>query len=160
MSPLNYSMSLTDTLQLFLCFVLLNPSFLSDLAHLSIFKIQPWPSSAKVCPIPQSMFKQAWIIARVLRTVSSLWCVFVAYVCCSRLIWYWLYEHAGWLWEFVFILPPDQFQRKLPAAIPWPGPHPLLSAGGLPPSVQWLVASRIPVCPLCTRFFYPRSTCR
>lgn len=63
---------------------------------------------------------------------------------CS-LVWHWLYEHACWFWECVFLLPPDQFQRKLPAAIPWPGPYPLLSTWGLPPSVEWLVASLIPL---------------
>lgn len=87
------------------------------------------------------------------------------------LVWHWLYEHARRLWECFFLLPPDQFQRKLPAAIPWPGSHPLHSTRGLPPSVQWLVASHMhvssyPVPPvqyhmqhfplheLCVVFFY------
>lgn len=93
--------------------------------------------------VTQLHYQVVMWLARVCRIFSSLcvlWvCVHSLYtraVCVSHsLIWYRLYEHARRLWECVFLLPPDQFQRKLPAAIPWPGPHPLQSAWGLPPSV-------------------------
>lgn len=93
---------------------------------------------------PVTLPSSLWF-ARVFRIYSSL-CLCVRTLCVScSLVWHWLYEHACWLWECVFLLPPDQFQRKLPAAIPWPGPYPLLSTWGLPPSVEWLVASLIPL---------------
>lgn len=76
---------------------------------------------------------------------------------CRSLIRYWLYEHACWLWECVLLLPPDQFQRDLPAALPWTGPCPVLPAWGLPPSAQWLVPP--PTSHLLSPL-YPHSTCQ
>lgn len=90
------------------------------------------PSSFVICPGIYNLLLPVCVYV----CVGARVCVFIhtLRVSCS-LVWHWLNEHACWLWECVFLLPPDQFQRELPAAIPRPGPHPLLPAWGVPPSV-------------------------
>lgn len=62
-----------------------------------------------------------------------LWSPFIYF----SLIWHWLHEHASWLWEHNQLLPANQFQWDLPAAIPWP--RSLSPTCSLPPTAQWYV---------------------